>query len=210
MLKIGHLVPATVIKALPDRKSLLMLIAGTEIMALLPRVYAGSQLLVGDNTVASVFAIDDIHHRVILSQKSSPFFRRLAELILSPLLVEGKIKVVHAAAVAGAGFAKIAVTGLNGCNPIAECIPYLRNAAGRYTKDTLTLVRYSPDIEEYIASAFAPAPSEDILEVIYFRDQHEALVYVKPKTLGLFIGRRGANVATAAKLTGASVIVKPG
>ncbi|MFA5180423.1 MAG: hypothetical protein WC405_03825 [Syntrophales bacterium] len=208
MLKMGHLVPATVIKALPDYSSYLMAIPGTEHMALLDRAHAGSHLRVGDNTIASVYSIDG--GRINLSQKSSPFYRRLTEMLVSPLLMEDRVRVVHAAAVGGAGFAKVAVLGLNGRDPIVECLPYIKTEAVRqYTETTITIVRYSFDIEKYVANAFVPAPGDDIVEVIHFKKMDEIHVIVKPERLGLFVGKNGANVATVSKLTGERVYVRP-
>ncbi len=208
MLKIGHLIPATVIKALPDYSAYLMAILGTEHMALLDRTHAGLHLRVGDNTIASVYSIKD--GRIRLSQKSAPFYRRLTELLVSPLLMEEKVKVVHAAAVEGAGFAKIAVVGLNGCNPIAECKPYIKPEAVRqYTNTKITLVRYSSDIEQYVRNAFYPGHTDDLKEVIYFKEMDQINVFVKPERLGLFLGKGGANVATVSKLVGKQVYVYP-
>lgn len=207
MLKIGYLVPVTVIKALPDRNSYLMLVTGTEVMALLPKKYAARTLRVGDNTIASVFSLDGKH--VFLSQRSSPFYRKLTELLISPLIIAGKVTVKRAAAVVGGGFAKVAVAGLNGVEPIAESIPLIKQAR-QYIDDTITLVRYSDDVREYIVNAFVPAPAESVKEVIHLRILGEAHVYVRPESLGLFIGKGGANVATVSKLTGVRTMVQPG
>jgi N utilization substance protein A len=208
MLKIGYLVPVTVVKALPDYTSYLMAIPGTELMALLERSQAGSHLRIGDNTIAAVHSIEG--GRIHLSQKSAPFYRRLTEMLLSPLIFDEKVKVVHAAAVNGADFAKIAVAGMNGCNPIAECLPYIKPAiVHQYTKTSLTLVKYSPILTEYVVNAFAPAPKDDILEVIHFRESEEVHVIVKSGKIGMFVGKGGANVATVAKLTNIRVYVRP-
>ena len=210
MLKTGHLVPATVIKALPDYSSYLMAIPGTEHIALLDRAHAGSHLRVGDNTVASVFSIKD--GRINLSQKSAPFFRRLTEMLVSPLLMEDKVKVVHAAAVDGASFAKVAVAGNNGHDPITECLPYITpESVQRFTNRTITLVRYSADIREYVSNAFVPAFSDDILEVIYIqeREMEEIHVIVETDRLARFIGKGGANIASVSKLVGKIVRVFP-
>ena len=209
MLKIGYLVPATVIKALPDYTSYLMAIPGTELMALLERAQAGSRLRVGDNTIAAVHSLED--GRIHLSQRSAPFYRRLAEMLISPLLVQGKVKVVHAAAVKGADYAKVAVVGLNGCDPVTACLPYVKPEATRpYTDSTITIVKYSTIIEEYVVNAFAPASKEDILEVIHFKKLEEVHVIVRPGSIGKFLGKGGANAATVAKLTGIRVCVRRG
>ena len=82
-LKIGHLVPATVIKALPEHDAYLMAIANSEIMALLPKDHAGRTMRVGDCTAATVHAIKGAH--VFLTQRTAVFYRRLLEMILEQL-----------------------------------------------------------------------------------------------------------------------------
>ena len=51
-------------------------------------------------------------------------------------------------------FVKMAVEGLDGGDPVKECLPYLP-AMEPYTDDTITLFRYSGDIKEYIKSALS-------------------------------------------------------
>jgi hypothetical protein len=55
MVKVGHLVPVTIVKALPNYDSYLTLIAGTELLALLPKKYANRIFRVGDTTLAAIF-----------------------------------------------------------------------------------------------------------------------------------------------------------
>lgn len=208
MMKTGELVPVTVIQALPNYDSYLMVIPGTEHIALLDRAHAGSHLRVGDHTVALVYSIKNGH--ILLTQKTDKFFRRLTEMLVSPLLMEDKVKVVKAAAIDGASFAKVAVAGNNGHDPITECLPYITpESVQRFTNRTITLVRYSKNIEEYVSNAFVPAFSDDILEVIHFQELGEIHVIVKSKRIGLFVGKGGANVATVSKLVRIRVRVFP-
>ena len=205
MVKVGHLVPVTIIKALPDYDSYLTMITGTELMGLLPRKYANRVFKVGDNTLAAIFQMEGI--RITLSQRSPQYIRKLMELVFAPLLQEGKIQVKRAAMVSGNKFAKAAVKSLNGGDPVKQCLPYLK-AAKQYTDDTITLVRYSEDIREYIANALCPAPADRIRKVIYYQSLEEADVYVDPTVVGKFLGKGGANAATAAKLTGVTINIK--
>ncbi|HPX80379.1 MAG TPA: hypothetical protein PLB95_00645 [Syntrophales bacterium] len=205
-LKIGHLVPATVIKAMPDHDSYLMAIANSEIMALLAKENAGKTMQVGDCTAAVVHAFKG--ERVLLTQQTAVFYRRLVEMLLSPLLMEGKVKVCHAAAIRGAGFAKVSIEGLNGCNPIQESMVYIHDAK-EYTSSTITMVAYSHDKIEYIKNSLIPASRDHIQKVIYDKDAEEYTVYVSSLQKGVFLGRQGMNVATAAKLTGAKLNILP-
>jgi transcription antitermination factor NusA-like protein len=205
MVKVGHLVPVTIVKALPNYESYLTLIAGTELLALLPKKYANRTFRVGDTTLAAIFQMEG--NRITLSQKSPQYIRKLMELIFAPLLREGKIQVKRASMVSGSRFAKVAIEGLNGLDPVKQCLPYLK-AAKQYTEDTITLVRYSSDIKEYVVNALSPAPSGMVRKVIHFKSSKEADVYVDPTYVGLFLGKGGANAASAAKLTGVAINIK--
>lgn len=206
MLKVGHLIFVTVVKALPDRDAYLTLVCGTELLAILPKEYADKQYKVGDTTPASVFMF--VPGKIVLSQKSPQYLRKIAEFAFAPLLQEGKVQVKRAATVSGGAFSKIAVKGLNGEDPVKLCLPYL-NEIKKYIQRTVTLVKYSDDIEEFIINALAPAPMGAIRKVIFFKESEKAYVYVEQAQVGIFFGKSGANVATAAKLTGMGIEIKP-
>ena len=204
-LKVGYLVPGVVIKSMPYHDSHLILISGTEFLALLPRKYANKPYKIGQNLLACVFMLES--DRIILSQRCHHYYKRIAERSFGVLIEEEKIRIRRAATVTGAGFVKMAVEGLDGVDPIKECLPYLP-AIKPYTDDTITLVRYSRDIKEYIKSALAPAPTDKVRKVIYSSTLREAIVGVDPTYYGLFVGKGGANVATAAKLLDITILIK--
>lgn len=205
MVKIGYLVPVTIIKAMPNHDAYLTMIAGTELMALLPKKYANRIFKVGDTTLASVFMMRDSW--IILSQKSPQYMRKLTELVFTPLIREGKIQVKRVALCSGSHFAKVAVESLDGSDPVKQCLPYLKETK-KYTDATITLIRYSNDIKEYMVNALSPAPAGAVRKVIYFSSSNEAIIYVDAAYLGLFLGKGGMNVASAAKLTGISIAIK--
>jgi len=205
MVKVGDLVPVTVIKAMPELTSYLTAIAGTDLMALLPRNHAGMRLRVGDNTVAAVHSASGT--RIFLSQINAFFYRRLTEMLINPLINEEKVRVVRAASVSGAGFAKVVVASLDGCNPIDECLPYILGSK-QYTNTVISLIKFSEVRDEYVKNSFAPAPARDVQEVIHYGDGNLIYVHVSPDKLGLFIGKAGANVATVSKLLGVEVRVR--
>ncbi len=197
LIKVGYLVPVVIVKALPDYNSYLTLIVGSELMALLPKRFANRVYRVGDRTLASVYGILE-GGRIVLSQRSSQYFRKLVELLLSELILDGRVEVKRAATVKGARFAKVSVSGRDG-DPVGLCIPYLRDLR-QYTDDTVTLVRYSPNLQEYVVNSLVPAPIEMVRRVICFETLREALVRVEAAYLGKFLGRGGLNVALASKL----------
>lgn len=204
-VKVGYLVPVRIIKALPDYDSMLTFIAGTELMALLPKKFANRTYRVGDSTLASIYSINGA--RITLSQRSAQYFRKLTELLLAPLLQQRRIEVKRAAVIQGAKFAKVAVKSLNSEDPIKISLPYMRDAR-KYTDDTITLVRYSSDPREYVVNSLAPAPSEGVRKVILFQELREVLVKVEPRYLGLFLGKGGLNAALSSKLVGLRIKIE--
>ncbi len=204
MLKIGHLVVGTVVKALPDHESYLLVLAGTQVLAQLPKKYATQEYRQGDAVTAAVF--EKTPSRTILSQKSPQFIRRVLEHVLSPLLLEGKIAIKRAASVSAARFFKVAVEGLTDEDPVKLCLPHLHKAKA-YTTGTIVIVKYSRDMREYIVNALVPAPPDKVRTVIYLPGMEEATVLVDKSVVGLFLGKGGVNAAAASKLTGISVRV---
>lgn len=197
ILKVGHLVPGTIVKSLPNYDAHLAIITGTEIMARLPRKYANRHYKVGDRILAAVFTFDD--HKITLSQRSPQYFRRLAQLLFMPLIEDGRVTIKRAASVEKAGFAKISIAGHNGTDPVKECLPYLKEAK-LYTDHTITLIRHDPDMAQYVVNSLAPGPADKVYKVIYSSNYREARVRVDPAYYGLFVGKGGVNVACAAKL----------
>jgi transcription antitermination factor NusA-like protein len=202
--KIGHLVPGIVVKALPHYEASLVLIAGTELLAVLPQAYAAKPMRVGDNIVAVIFSAEP--GRITLSQKHHQYYKRLIEGALTPFLMEGKIRVRRVAVVSSSNFAKASIEMLNGEADIRAFVPHIKELKA-YTDTTITLVKYSRDIEEYIKNSLVPAPSDKVTKVIYLPHMERAYVKVEQKYLGLFIGPKGANVASAAKLLNMQITV---
>ncbi len=204
-VKVGYLMPVMVVKALPDYESYLTQIAGTEFLAFLPKKLAHRSYKVGEALLASVFRIEGA--KVFLSQKSSHYVKRIMEFMLAEPIINGKLKVKKAACIPGSGYCKVAVQGLNGVNPVRETLPFLKDS-GSYLSDTVTLVRYSDDMKEYIIGSLAPGPAERIVSFHYFERTKVAEILVEHTWAGKFLGRGGLNAATASKLTGVEINVR--
>ena len=108
-LKVGYLVPGVVVKSMAGYDTHLILVSGTEFFAFLPKKYAMRPYKVGENLVAAVFLLE--RNRIVLSQRSPEYYRRVAERAFAPLLEEGKISVKRAVSVTDARFIKMAVEG---------------------------------------------------------------------------------------------------
>lgn len=209
MLKIGHLAPVTVIKNMPQYESYLVAVPDTGVLAMLPRKYAVKSYLVGDTSWASVFSMSG--SRVIVSQKSPQYVKKILEYLMSDLVTEGKIRIKRVARVEGAPFCKVAVESPDGECTQRElfeiCRPYL-NEAKDYISEKVMIVAYSGDPKEYIVNALAPAPFEAVSRVILYQLEEKGVVYVESKYLALFLGKKGMNMTTAAKLTGLPLEIK--
>jgi len=204
-VKKGDPVWGVITKVLPEQRAYLVLIADGTPLAYLPERLANRDYKHGEKTMAAVSAIRG--RRIILNQNSSQYFRRVAEEILSPIIRDGKVRVRNAATIAGSSFAKVAVEGLRDTDPLTASLPYLDRAKD-YTSDTITIVRYSSDMRKYIVNSLVPAPVNRVVEVVYSRGAREAVVKVDPEYCGLFFGKGGANVATAAKLLGIKITIE--
>lgn len=204
LIRVGHIVPIMIAKALPDYNSYLAMVAGTEILAILPKKYAQREYRVGDSAFAAVFSMDN--RRIVLSQKSHHYFKRILEGVFAPVFQKGMVRIKRIAVVENCRFAKVALESTDGIDPVVECLPYLKECK-EFTDYTIMLIRYSSDIREYIKNALAPAPASLIRRVIYFENPHSADVYVDGSP-GLFFGKGGVNVAAAAKLTKVRINIK--
>ena len=207
LIRVGHIIPVMIAKALPDRDSYLTIVAGTEILAVLPKKYAQKEYRVGEGAFAAVFSMDN--RRIVLSQRSHHYFKRILEGVLAPVFQKGIVKIKRIAVVENCRFTKVALESTNGvdpADPVAECLPFLKECK-EFTDYTITLIPHSPDIREYIKNALAPAPSRLVRRVIYFEKPREADVYVEGSP-GLFFGKGGVNVAAAAKLTRVRINIK--
>lgn len=204
-IRIGRLVRCAIVKDLADRDAYLVLVTGTDLLAYLPKRFAGREYRQGEEAVAAVFMMGK--GRIFLSQRSPQYFRRITEEALSPIIRDGRVRVRRAASVVNGQFAKVSVEGLGEVDPLMASLPYL-DRVKEYTPDTITIVRYSADIEEYIVNSLVPAPADKVVEVLYSRGAREAIVRVDPRYCGFFVGKGGANVATAAKLLNVRIMIK--
>jgi N utilization substance protein A len=72
--------------------------------------------------------------------------------------------------------------------------------------EKIDIVKYSEDVENYIAAALAPA---EVISVTQLEDGKSCRVIVPDSQLSLAIGKEGQNARLAAKLTGYKIDIKP-
>ena len=134
LLKVGHIVSGVVAQTRPDYRSYLVFLTGSEIYAFLPHEYAKEPYRVGADIIAAVVVFDG--RRIILSQTSSQYYRRVAEVVFEPLINARKIMIKRVARIRQAGFVKIAIENLGMTDEqlIPQCLPYLEGATHMSTR----------------------------------------------------------------------------
>lgn len=213
MIKVGHIVPFLIVRALPDYDSYFCNILGTELYALLPHKYANEKYQVGSRGWAAIFKMES--PKIILSQKSPQFFRKIIESKCHKVLVENDMKVKRVAKISTSDFCKVAI-GINSSNgkvlsakDLYELFKDYRDELREYIKGNIHFIKYSQKIEEYALNALAPAPIERAKRVIHYQSMNSVEIVVDKSDAGLFFGKKKANVITAKKLTGVEIEITP-
>ena len=75
---------------------------------------------------------------------------------------------------------------------------------GELAGEKIDVIRYSENIEEYVAEALSPAK---VLSV-FMEDERTCRVTVAPEQLSLAIGKEGQNAKLVARLTGCKIDIK--
>ncbi len=205
MVQVGDLVMARVIRMDPGHSAYLLWADSIGRYAILPHQHADRQYKVRDSLMGAVYKVGD--EFPMLSQRSMHYFRRIAELVLAPVLADDHVHIKRVATAQAAPFVKVAVdTYRSGEDVIAACKPLLYEFR-TYTSRTIALVKYHSELESYIREALAPAPSRSVRRVDVYREEHRARVIVERGTIAQFLGRKGMNAAVASKLTGYGLVL---
>ena len=205
MVQVGDLVMARVIRMDPGHSAYLLWADSIGRYAILPHQHADRQYKVRDSLMGAVYKVGD--EFPMLSQRSMHYFRRIAELVLAPVLADDHVHIKRVATSRAASFVKVAVdTYRSGEDVIAACKPLLYEFR-TYTSRTIALVKYHSELESYIREALAPAPSRSVRRVEVYREEHRARVIVERGTIAQFLGRKGMNAAVASKLTGYGLVL---
>ena len=146
---------------------------------------------------------------ILLSRKHYGFVKRLFELEI-PEVNEG-IVLVYSVARDPGNRTKIAVYSENhNVDPVGACIGERGSRINAIIKELagekIDVIPYSKDTETFIANALSPA--KDIRVFITDEKNKDALVVVNDDNLSLAIGKKGANVKLASRLTHYRIDVK--
>ncbi len=205
MLKIGYLIPFTVIKNMPDHDSYLTVLPQKGILAQLPKKYARKDYRIGDSDWAAVFMIKGA--RITLSQKSPQYVRKMLESVARDLIQNGLIKFKKVAISPLFDACKVAVESLDHQDPDTLLASYIEKVK-QYVQEKIYIIQYSRDLEEYIVNALHPLNRSAVCGVILHKEEKSADVFVKKEFLSAAIGKKAWNVITARKLTGLNITIK--
>ena len=126
-----------------------------------------------------------------------------------PEVGSGAVEIVAIAREAGHR-TKLAVKSTqDGVDPVGSCVGQkgvrVQAVINELNGEKIDIVEYSDKIDEYIASALAPAEN---LSVTIDEDNKQATIVVPEDQLSLAIGKGGQNARLAAKLTGYKIDLK--
>src|SRR3990167_3146327 len=139
---------------------------------------------------------------IILSRGNPNFVKRLFELEV-PEIYEGIVEVKSIARDVGER-TKIAVYSKDEkVDCVGACVGMrgsrVKNIVSELQGEKIDIVRYSPDIKEYIQAALSPA---EISQIQLDYDGKKANIIVADDQLSLAIGKHGQNVRLASELVG--------
>lgn len=146
---------------------------------------------------------------ILLSRSHYGFIKRLFELEI-PEINEGLVLVYSVARDAG-NRTKIAVYSTNAnIDPIGACVgekgTRIANVLKELNGEKIDIVPYDKDASKFIENSLSPA--KDLHVFITDEKKQEALVVVNQDNLSLAIGKKGANVRLASRLTHYKIDVK--
>jgi len=164
----------------------------------------GETFKVGDRIRAYLFEVRPMGQRVriVLSRSRPEFVKKLFELEV-PEIGDGVIEVRRIEREAGYK-TKLAVASLDQkVDPIGACVGVrgsrIRNIIDELNGEKVDILKFEEQPELMIATALKPA---QINSITLNWDTHSADVLVDEDQLSLAIGRRGANVRLASRLSG--------
>ena len=207
--KRSEIITATVNKVFSDNGNVLLDIGTGHATLLKSEQIPGETFEVGDRVKVYVTEVNKESRGplVTLSRTHPGFVRRMFELEI-PEIQDGVVMIMGIAREAGSR-TKIAVMSRDeDVEAVGACIGSHGMRIAAIVKEIggekVDIVKYSENIEEYVASALAPATVESVT----FTGDRICKVIVRESQLSLAIGREGQNARLAARLTGAKIDIK--
>jgi N utilization substance protein A len=164
----------------------------------------GETYRIGDRILCYVVEVKKIGNRVkiILSRSHPDMLRRLFEREI-PEVADGVVEIVGLVREAGYK-TKVAASTLDPkVDPIGACVGVrgtrIKNIIDELGGEKIDIIKWSAEPEVLIVNALKPA---QINSITLYEESKKALVVVDEDQLSLAIGKKGANVRLASKLTG--------
>lgn len=147
--------------------------------------------------------------QVLISRTHPGFVKRLFELEV-PEIFDGTVEIKSIAREAGSRTKMSVWSADENVDPIGACVgnrgARVASIVDELGGEKIDIIKYSENMEEYIAAALSPA---DVVSVTMLEDGRSCRVIVPDSQLSLAIGKEGQNARLAAKLTGFKIDIKP-
>ena len=149
--------------------------------------------------------------QVLISRTHPGLVKRLFELEV-PEIYDGTVEIKSIAREAGSRTKMAVASNVADVDPIGSCVgPKGGRVAAIVDElggEKIDIVKYSEEIEIYVAAALAPA---EVVSVTQLEEGSgkSCRVVVPDSQLSLAIGKEGQNARLAAKLTGYKIDIKP-
>ena len=147
--------------------------------------------------------------QVLISRTHPGLVKRLFELEV-PEIFDGTVEIKSISREAGSRTKMAVWSNEPEVDPIGACVGPKGGRVASIVEalggEKIDIVKYSEDIENYVAAALAPA---EVVSVTALEDGKSCRVIVPDSQLSLAIGKEGQNARLAAKLTGYKIDIKP-
>ena len=171
----------------------------------------GEELREGDRIKVYVVEVRNSTRgpQVLISRTHPGLVKRLFELEV-PEIFDGTVEIRSIAREAGSRTKMAVWSNQAEVDPIGACVGpkggRVASIVDALGGEKIDIVKYSEDVENYIAAALAPA---EVISVTQLEDGKSCRVIVPDNQLSLAIGKEGQNARLAAKLTGYKIDIKP-
>ena len=171
----------------------------------------GEELTEGDRIKVYVVEVRNSTRgpQVLISRTHPGLVKRLFELEV-PEIFDGTVEIKSISREAGSRTKMAVWSNQAEVDPIGACVGPKGGRVASIVEalggEKIDIVKYSEDIENYVAAALAPA---EVISVTQLEDGKSCRVIVPDNQLSLAIGKEGQNARLAAKLTGYKIDIKP-
>ena len=171
----------------------------------------GEELREGDRIKVYVVEVRNSTRgpQVLISRTHPGLVKRLFELEV-PEIFDGTVEIKSTSREAGSRTKMAVWSNQAEVDPIGACVGpkggRVASIVDALGGEKIDIVKYSEDVENYIAAALAPA---EVISVTQLEDGKSCRVIVPDNQLSLAIGKEGQNARLAAKLTGYKIDIKP-